>query len=55
MNLECLTITFTLWFEGLDPNCISSTSITEVSTATAKVVKSMTLGFYAVDSTTLGA
>lgn len=47
------SITFTLWFEGLDPNCISATDITEVSTTTAKFVKSMTLGFYAVDSTTL--
>ena len=49
------SITFTLWFEGLDPNCISATDITEVSTTTAKVVKSMTLGFYAVDSTTFKA
>ena len=48
-------ITFTLWFEGLDPNCISATDITEVSTTTAKVVKEMTLGFYAVDSTTFTA
>ena len=49
------TITFTLWFEGLDPNCISAETIADVSTTTTKVVKSMTLGFYAVDSTTLGA
>lgn len=47
------SITFTLWFEGLDPNCISATEIADVSTTTAKFVKSMTLGFYAVDSTTL--
>ena len=47
-------INFTLWFEGLDPNCISTSTITDISTTTtAKVVKSMTLGFYAVDSTTL--
>lgn len=46
------TIRFTVWFEGLDPNCIASK--TEISTTTAaKIVKSLTLGFYAVDSTTL--
>ena len=48
-------ITFTLWFEGLDPNCISASDIADVSTTTLKVVKEMTLGFYAVDSTTFTA
>lgn len=46
------TIRFTVWFEGLDPNCIAGK--TEISSTTAaKIVKSLTLGFYAVDSTTL--
>ncbi|MDY5984874.1 MAG: hypothetical protein SPI94_05330, partial [Candidatus Onthovivens sp.] len=45
------TVQFKLWFEGLDPNCINtSTNITAVG---EKVVKDMALSFYAVDSTTL--
>ena len=44
-------IRFTVWFEGLDPNCIAGKD--DISTTeAAKVVKSLTLGFYAVDSTT---
>ena len=49
------SITFTLWFEGLDPNCISAADIKDVSTTTMKAVKDMTLGFYAVDSSTFTA
>ena len=45
------TIRFTLWFEGLDPYCLATSG--EISkTDAAKIVKSMTLGFYAVDSST---
>ena len=45
------TIRFTLWFEGLDPYCLATSG--EISkTDAAKFVKSMTLGFYAVDSST---
>lgn len=48
------TIRFTVWFEGLDPNCIASK--TDISTTSAaKIVNSLTLGFYAVDSTTFTA
>ena len=47
------TVEFKLWFEGIDPDCINaSTDITKVG---EKVVKDMSLGFYAVDSTTLAA
>ena len=45
------TIRFTVWFEGLDPYCIAGKADISSTTA-AKVVKSLTLGFYAVDSTT---
>lgn len=46
-------VEFKLWFEGIDPACINdSKEITEVG---EKVVKDLSLGFYAVDSTTLGA
>ena len=44
-------IRFTLWFEGLDPYCLA-TSDDISTTEAAKIVKSMTLGFYAVDSST---
>lgn len=44
-------VEFKLWFEGIDPDCINGS--TDITTVGAKVVKAMSLGFYAVDSTTL--
>ena len=47
-------IRFTVWFEGLDPNCIAGKD--DISTTeAAKVIRSLTLGFYAVDSSTFKA
>ncbi|MDD6468402.1 MAG: hypothetical protein PUF99_00655 [Bacilli bacterium] len=46
-------ITFTIWFEGLDADCINDS--TGVSNATAQVAKKLVMSFYAVDSTTLVA
>lgn len=45
------TVKFTVWFEGIDPSCITS-GIAEISDNTSKIVKDLALSFYAVDSTT---
>lgn len=47
------TVEFKLWFEGIDPDCRNAS--TDIATVTTKVVNDMSLSFYAVDSTTLGA
>ena len=47
------TVEFKLWFEGIDPDCINTSA--DIATVTTKVVNDMSLSFYAVDSTTLGA
>ena len=44
-------ITFTIWFEGLDADCINGSL--GVSTATSQVTKKLVMSFYAVDSSTL--
>lgn len=46
-------ITFTVWFEGLDANCINGSTATGVSDATSQVAKKLVMSFYAVDSSTL--
>lgn len=46
-------ITFTIWFEGLDADCINDSD--GVSNATSQIAKKLVMSFYAVDSTTLVA
>ncbi|MDY3994511.1 MAG: hypothetical protein SOY58_02015 [Candidatus Onthovivens sp.] len=46
-------ITFTVWFEGLDADCINDS--TGVSNATSQIAKKLVMSFYAVDSSTLVA
>lgn len=46
-----IDVTFTAWFEGLDQDCIIGKS--GLSDLNNQTKKNLTLGFYAVDSTTL--
>lgn len=46
-----ITVSFVLWFEGLDSNCVSSAQ--EINSIGTAVTKTLNLSFYSVDSTTL--
>lgn len=46
-----VTVSFVLWFEGLDSNCVSTAQ--EISSIKTAVSKTLNLSFYSVDSTTL--
>ena len=45
-------VSFNLWFEGLDPHCLTD-GINDIATTGAKVAKDLQLSFYAVDTATL--
>lgn len=49
-NGNPITVKFTVWFEGIDPSCITASS--DISDEATKTVKDLALSFYAVDSTT---
>ncbi|MDD7546654.1 MAG: hypothetical protein PUK09_02670 [Bacilli bacterium] len=47
-----VTVSFNLWFEGLDPHCLTD-GIGDITTVGTKVAKDLQLSFYAVDTATL--
>ena len=47
-----VSVSFNLWFEGLDPECLSE-GISDITNVGTKVAKDLQLSFYAVDTSTL--